>query len=263
MQNTFSFSRIWLLIKKQWFDNAKLYLLSASALVGLLTIIFTIWWLANKDSYRFNEDGTYAIFLIMLFVSGLIFSSTIFSILGDKAKGIYWLSIPATPGEKLATGFFYSFIVFPVIYLVSFWLVKHLTFFLISLDSRNEIIKTDASNIFVKVVLMNFFIAFFALQALFMLGSVYFERFAFIKTILVIFFIGFLFVMFTQFISNNLFPDHFGLNGNTFRIYENDQATKVYKIPGWFESILLPLAKFIWVPVLLTATYFRLKEKEI
>ncbi|MCC6290137.1 MAG: hypothetical protein IT249_19840 [Chitinophagaceae bacterium] len=264
MQNSFSFSRLWLLIKKQWFDNAKLYSLSALALTGILIIIFTIWWLANKQDHYFNEASTYGIFLAVLFVAGFIFSSTSFGVLGDKAKGIYWLSVPATPLEKLICGFFYSFIVFTVVYFTSFWLVKHITFFLIELNPQNTLRKADDNDVFKRIVLPNFLYAFFALQALFMLGSVYFERFAFIKTVLVSVFIAFIFVMFLQFIVNNLLPEHFGTRSFTeFRVYENDDAVKIYKLPNWIGAVIEPLAKFIWVPVLLIATYFRLKEKEI
>lgn len=264
MQNTFSFSRLWLLIKKQWFDNARLYLLSVMALVGILIITFTIWWLVNKQDHYFNENSTYAIFFVTLFIAGLIFSSTTFNMLGDKPKGIYWLSVPATPLEKLGTGFFYSFIVFPTVYITSFWLIKHFTFFMVELNPANVIERTRPDNVFIKQVAPNLFYCFFALQALFMLGSVYFERAAFIKTILIIFFIGLLFVLYTQFIAHNFFPQNFGFRGaETFRVYENDQPPRIYQLPGWFVTVLMPLTKFIWAPVLLAATYFRLKEKEI
>lgn len=263
MQNTFSFSRLWLLIKKQWFDNNKLYSLSALALTGILVIIFTIWWLANKYDYRFHERGTNIIFLIVLFASGLIFSSTTFGMLGDKAKGTYWLSVPATTLEKLACGFFYAFIVFPVFYFAAFWLVKHSTFLLIQLNPKNELAYTDPNDVFGKVVMPSLLYTFFSLQALFMLGSVYFERFSFIKTVLTGVLIAFVFVMFVQVLSNNLLPEHFGFRGFTeFRVYE-DNKPKIYSIPAWISKVIMPLAKYIWVPVLLTATYFRLKEKEI
>lgn len=264
MQNSFSFSRLWLLIKKQWFDNARLYSLSALALTGILVIIFTIWWLANKFEYRFHEGGTHAIFLIVLFISGLIFASTTFSLLSDKAKGLYWLSLPATPLEKLACGFFYSFIVFPVCYIISFLLVKHITFFLIQLNPKNDIIYVNANDVFVKEVMPSLFYVFFSLQALFMLGSVYFERFAFIKTVLVAALIGFIFIMFVQSLAQNLLPQNFGFKGfSEFRVYENEEGAKIYNIPAWIGKVIVPLSKYIWVPVLLTATYFRLKEKEI
>jgi hypothetical protein len=264
MQNTFSFSRLWLLIKKQWFDNSRLYALSASALIGILTIIFTIWWLANKFDYHFEEITTNVIFFVMLFVTGLIFSSTTFSTLGDKAKGLYWLSVPATAIEKLVCGIFYSCLVFLAIYFTSFWLIKHIFFFIIELDPRNTIRRIDPNDVFEREVTPILFYIFFALQALFILGSVYFERFAFIKTLLVAVFIAFLFVMFTMFLGHNLLPNNLSVKGfSDFRVYGDNEPPKLYRLPGWIDDVLVPIAKFIWVPVFLTATYFRLKEKEI
>ncbi|MBX3255010.1 MAG: hypothetical protein KF862_12785 [Chitinophagaceae bacterium] len=264
MQNTFSFSRLWLLIKKQWFDNSRLYILSALALTGLLIFIFLIWWLSGKYEHRFSEAPTKGIFFVMLFVAGSVFASTTFTMLGDKAKGIYWLSVPATPLEKLACGFFFSCIVFLAVYFTAFWLIKYITFFLIELNPRNVLVRTDPNDIFGQKVTPVLLYVFFAVQSLFMLGSVYFERFAFIKTTLVTLLICFLFVIFIQFLVHNLLPDSFGIRSfSKFIIYENNQPPKIYLLPHWVEDILQPLAKFIWVPVFLTAAYFRLKEKEI
>ena len=265
MDNIFSFSRLGLLIKKQWSDNSRLYILSALALIGLLILIFTIWWLANRYDYRFTETSTHIIFLIVLFVSGLVFASTTFATLGDKAKGIYWVSVPATAMEKLLCGFFYSCIVFMTLYLTGFWLIKHITFFLIELNPQNKLIRADPNDISERVIIPNFLYAFLALQALFILGSVYFEKFAFIKTILVILFIGFIFVMFTIFLGHNLLPRNFGAKGfSEFRVYDdNYEGARIYRLASWIGELIESLVRFIWIPVFLTAAYFRLKEKEI
>lgn len=265
MNNTFSLPRLGLLIKKQWFDNSRLYMLSALALTGLLALIFTIWWLVNRYDYRFTEASTNIIFFIVLFVSGLVFASTTFAMLGDKAKGIYWLGVPATTLEKLVCGFFYSCIVFIVLYMASFWLIKHIVFFLIELNPKNELIRVNPDDIFERVVAPNFLYTFFALQALFTVGSVYFEKFSFIKTILTILFIGFLFVMFCIFLGNNLLPRNFGIKGfSEFRVYHNNyEGSRIYHLADWIGDLIASLVKFIWVPVFFIAAYFRLKEKEI
>ncbi|MFT4019270.1 MAG: hypothetical protein QM668_20065 [Agriterribacter sp.] len=260
MQNSFSFSRLWLLIKKQWFDNAKLYTLSLLAMAGLLTIILTFWASVNGNG-RFDEEDTYGIFITLFFASGLIFASITFSALSDKAKGIYWLSIPATPLEKLLCGFFYSFIVFTAVYVAIFFIIQKIIFFFILLDPGNAVRYVSTKNLKEAIPIILYF--FIALQALFMLGSVYFERFAFIKTLLAIFTIGLIFVFFAQFLSNTVFPAHMGVNDfSSFKVYDGNEA-KVYKLPSWIRQVAVPAMKYIWCPVLLTAAYFRIKEKEI
>lgn len=257
MNNSFSFSRLGLLIKKQWFDNAKLYTLSVLALIGLLSIIFIFWAIANGD--RYDEEDTYVIFLILLFGAGLIFASTTFSALGDKAKGTYWLSIPATHLEKLVCGIFYSLIVFLAVYLLSFFIIQQITFAVIRLDTGNHI--RYMTNLKQPAVIYCYI--FVALQSLFILGSVYFERFAFIKTILAVLFIIFLFMLAGIFFAKNLLPHNSSMQGLTsFAIY-GDNEMKIYRLAPWIEDAVIAFMKFIWAPVFWVATYFRLKEKEI
>lgn len=256
MNNSFSFSRLGLLIKKQWFDNAKLYSLSVLALTGLLAIIFIFWAIVNGS--RYDEQDTIVIFFILLFGAGLIFASSTFAVLGDKAKGTYWLGIPATHLEKLLCGIFYSIIVFLVVYLVSFFVVRQITFVIIRLDPDNEI--RWAENFLPGEILCYIFIA---LQSLFMLGSVYFERFAFIKTVLAALFIIFLFMLAGVFFTKNLLPHNSGIRGLTSFATYGDNEMKLYRLAPWIEDTVIALAKFIWAPVFWVATYFRLKEKEI
>ncbi len=125
MNNAFSFSRLWLLIKKQWFDNVKLYMLSILAVFGLMAIVFFIWTWTSGPNY--DEVETYIIFFVGLFVTGLIFASITFGALGDRPKGIYWLSVPATHLEKLICGIFYSTILFTTFYFACFYIIQPIT----------------------------------------------------------------------------------------------------------------------------------------
>ncbi|HRO45255.1 hypothetical protein [Agriterribacter sp.] len=257
MNNSFSFSRLGLLIKKQWFDNAKLYSLSVLALIGLLSIIFIFWAIANES--RYDEEDTYVIFLVLFFGAGLIFASTTFGALSDKAKGTYWLSIPATHTEKLLCGICYSLIAFPVVFAVSFFIIQQITFFAIRLNPHNII--EPVRNLKDHVII--FCYIFLALQSLFILGSVYFERYAFIKTILAALFIIFLFMLAGIFFAKNLLPHNSGMRGLTSFVIYGDNEMKLYRLAPWIEDAVIALAKFIWAPVFWVATYFRLKEKEI
>lgn len=257
MNNSFSFSRLGLLIRKQWSDNAKLYSLSVLALIGLLTIIFIFWATANGN--RYDEQDTYVIFFILLFGTGLIFASTTFSTLGNKAKGTYWLSIPATHLEKLLCGIFYSLFVFFVVFTAGFLIVQQITFMLIRLDPDNIIRPMRHW----KKTAALFFYIFIALQSLFILGSVFFEKFAFIKTTLAALFIIFLFIITGILLAKNLLPHNSNLQGLTaFRVYGNNEV-KLYRLSPWIGDALIACTKLIWAPVFWVAAYFRLKEKEI
>jgi hypothetical protein len=109
MSSTFSISRLGKLIVKQLFENSRLYIFSVLALFGLLSLVFAFWISATGP--HFYEVGAYIIFLFGLFITGSVFASMSFNMLGSKDKGIYWLGIPATHLEKLICTIFYSTIV--------------------------------------------------------------------------------------------------------------------------------------------------------
>lgn len=259
-QNSFSFSRLGLLIKKQWFDNARLYMLSMLALTGILVIVFIFWFTFNGTK-RFDEQDTLAIYGVFLFIIGLIFASTTFNALSESAKGTYWLTVPATHMEKLSSGLFYGVIAFPLVYTMIFILVRHLVFFSILLDPDHYINYQNNIGEFIKYVT----IIFVPLQILFVLGSAYFKRYAFIKTVLVLLVVVFVYSFLFQVVTKELFDRGNGThmrNLTSVAIYES-QETRVFQLHPSVNQFIELLLQYIWAPVLLIATYFRLKEKEL
>lgn len=258
MQNSFSISRLGLLIKKQLFDNAKLYTLSLLALTGVLTLVFLCWAFFNGEQH-YDADDTLVIFMLFLFPVGFIFASNTFHALSNKAKGTYWLTVPATHMEKLIANIFYTTIVFLVVYILVFLVIQRATFFLITLNPKNNIRSVGSFWNEIKIA-ATFFIA---LQAAFVLGSVYFSKYAFVKTVLVLLTIGLCYALVVHFGAKYLFPEHLHVNGlSTVRTWEDDDS-KIYKLAPWVETTSEAVLKYIWAPVLLIATYFRLKEKEL
>ena len=122
MRSSFSFSRLLQLIRKQGIENGRLYLLSSLALVGLLALVFAFWISTTSPDY--HEEIMYVIFLFGLFIAGSIFASMTFNMLGNKDQGVYWLGFPASHLEKLICSIFYTTIVFSMVYVASFFLVK-------------------------------------------------------------------------------------------------------------------------------------------
>lgn len=259
-QNSFSFSRLGLLIKKQWFDNARLYMLSLLALTGILVIVFVLWVTFN-GSKRFDEQDTLVFYGIFLFVIGLIFASTTFNALSENARGTYWLTVPATNLEKLSSGLFYAVIAFPLVYTMIFLLLRQVVFFSIKLNPDHSINYQNNIGAFIKYLT----IIFVPLQILFVLGSVYFKRYAFIKTVLVLLIVVFVYSFLFQVITRELFDRGNGThmrNLTSVAIYEADE-TRILRLHPSVNQFVDLLLQYIWAPVLLVATYFRLKEKEL
>src|SRR5258708_21850858 len=68
MTSYFSFPRLLQLIRKQWIENSRFYLLSSLALVGMLALVFAFWISGSMPDY--HEEITYVIFLFGLFITG-------------------------------------------------------------------------------------------------------------------------------------------------------------------------------------------------
>lgn len=104
MNNTLSMPRLMRLMRKHWIENFSFYSMAALAIFGLLAVVLTIWLLGSGSYY--SEASLYVIYLSGLFIAGCIFAGNSFGMLGDKAKGGYWLALPASHLEKLITTIF-------------------------------------------------------------------------------------------------------------------------------------------------------------
>lgn len=267
MSSTFSLSRLGKLIAKQLFENSRLYLFCILALVGLLSVIFAFWFMSAGPNY--HEGGTYGIIYIGgLFLSGTVFASMGFNMLGSKDKGIYWLSIPATHLEKLICTLFFSTLVFTLIYILCFLLVKTITVSLLL-----EYIKTHPGNSYTtwdvldkgsNSIFVYAMYAFFAVQALYLLGSVYFSRYSFIVTSVIAAFLIFVFVYYNYRIQDDMFkPAVWDL----VSVRKFDPKIKdgyyLYSISPSVINGLKYFLQFGLAPLFWVITWYRLKEKEI
>ncbi len=268
MTANFSLKRTIQLVSKQWVENRRMYLMSILALVGLLGIVFG-FWAANGGSH-YNEESAYIIGLFGLFITGSIFASTAFNMLGSKDKGIYWISFPASHLEKFLATWFFNFLVFSVVYLLCFLLLKtgveSYIQALIDKDPSRYMYKklnwTNPSGL--NSVLPYFISAFFAVQAAFLLGSVAFKRFAFIITIVIVAALLFLFVYYLSKLDDYAFPN---LNWNIFSLREKyvqgKSGYKEYQNSPVIKEGILFFLKFLIAPCLWLITWLKLKEKQI
>lgn len=270
MTKDFSFRRLLLLIQKQWMENAKFYLYGTLALLGLLGFLFLFWSFTITTHTRFREENFIQLFFIGLFLSGAIFASTGFNMLGDKAKGSYWLSFPANHLEKLICLIFYNLIVFTVVYCLCFFLIEktiiaYIHYLIENNPGKYSFLPIDWNNANDNSYKIRYlFYAFFAVQALYLLGSIYFRRYSFIFTTIIIAILLFCFVLYMRNIQSIL-PENYHLQmGKALFVMDySGTSHKIYDLNQTLWNIVLFLVKFIWAPFFWLVTWFRLKEKEI
>jgi hypothetical protein len=172
----FSLLRFWLLTRKQWIENRKLYLFGTLALIGILSFFIILIIAENRNG--FSIDGQHNVFFIGLIAAGAFFSSTPLKLYEEKQKSIQAFMIPASVIEKYLVAVVYTMIFFPLVYLI-------ITYPLILLGHYIDLEVFGRFNALytfnLDQVATSTFI-FFAVQSCFLLFSLVFHRYAFLKT---------------------------------------------------------------------------------
>lgn len=271
MNQFFSFKRFSLLVFKHWSDNKKRYVLSVIAFIGLLITWFVFTLLI--DSKPMEKDMQLGTFLFSLFAVGTFYASQYFRDLGSRAKGINFLLVPASAFEKILCSLLYTVVLFFVVFIAAFYAAD-----ILMVTIANSFVATDdpdsirgVLNIFDAASLpfdgnltINILLIFFAIQSVFLLGSVYFEKYSFIKTVIcgfVVFFILF----FIVFLLYDLMPEGEYASGflTSYRIDNDGKDDYLVRLPGWLGQTLYYVLMYGIAPFLWIVTYYRLKEKQV
>jgi len=264
-------NRFGLLLKRQWLEFGKIYLMS---LVVLTAIIVGMYFFntpkIGHDNFRWtNTNFTQLGFKLPLFlVAGLLFisivASTYFGVLGQKSKAIMELMTPASVVEKFLCGIFFTVIVSILSYLLIFYVVDKIFIQYINSLWENQKLLNYHTQKLTPVIFSNIFdditeepeykflfVSPFLISSIFFLGSVYFNRFHYIKTaVSITAFLTFIITL-TIKIGISLMKDKTPINNGIVVGEKNFIFTAFF----WLTTILTLI---IW-----TITYIRLKEKEV
>lgn len=256
MNKIFRLSRFWRLFSKHTAEHYGAYLMSVAVLAGVMLLggAFIVFLIPGPMDAGFQS----VVFVILMLISGTIFSSTVFSDLGDKRKAIPAMTLPATQLEKFMVGWVYAYPIFMVFYTCIFYLVL---MGLISLKQwpghHTEVLTIFQGRIYIMLILFTF------LQAISLFGAVFFEKMHFIKTGFC-FFVGYaVIILFNTIylkiaVGPNIKPAipfgtlNFIESGKDYALGTSDTDTI------WIFGLLMLLAILFWF-----ATYFRIKEKQI
>ncbi|HEX2534821.1 MAG TPA: hypothetical protein VHK69_13840 [Chitinophagaceae bacterium] len=278
MNQTFEFSRWRLLVGRHWAENRKRYGLALGALMGMMILWYV--FVISTDPARPLEEGMQLItYFFGLFLAGSFYASQFFHELGSKPRAIEYLLTPASNLEKLLSGLFYM-IVFFILYTLAFYIVNTATIALVNavhssydtsvLTENGPQTKQKIVNVFYHIegaggenINSWLLLLYVNLQAAFLLGSVYFTRYSFIKTVILIAICMLAMVLGEAYFSNKLIPNGGFRNGlSSFGFWRGNQLYQI-QLPGWIDPVLRALFFYGLMPVLWTVTYFRLKEKEV
>ncbi|RZL57709.1 MAG: hypothetical protein EOO93_17695, partial [Pedobacter sp.] len=91
MNNTFNINRFGLLLKRQWLDFGKIYLISLVVVIGVIIGFYAFSAPLPSKTNNFDYDSNldmrfrYPLFLILGFLFISIVASSYFSLLGQKS----------------------------------------------------------------------------------------------------------------------------------------------------------------------------------
>ena len=270
MNQFFSFERFRLLVLKHWADNKKRYGLSLIAFIGLLISWFVFTILTGFDDIPMGRAAQQVTFFLGLFAVGTFYASQYYSHLGSRAKGINFLLVPASAFEKLLCSLFYTVVLFFVFFVVTFYLVDLLMVSIVNSFPGTE--KISVVNVFKIIIVrfnkdstINFLLFYFSVQSAFLLGSVYFEKYSFVKTIICGFVACFSLFCLMILFSEVILPDGDYPMGflTSYLIYVDGVQDHLVQIPRWIGEVFRFLVMYAVAPFFWIVTYYRLKEKQV
>jgi hypothetical protein len=277
MNSVFDFNRWSLYTSKHWNENKRKYLLSLGAIGGLLILWFSFLILVTREN-PIGENIQMVTFYVGLFLTGCLYTSLIFADLSEGAKAIHFLLVPASAFEKLLTAILFSLILFFISYTVIYYVIDYSMVKWISsivaeaghYTKANYGFTSKVINVFVAPpgmgdnLYLYILLAYIGVQSAFLLGSIYFVKYNFIKTTVSVLVVFLFLVFFLNKVIHLFMPDGgFFEPFSVYRVYRGDKGDVAIQLPEWMNIISLFLFKYSLAPVLWVVTYFRLKEKEV
>lgn len=120
MNQIFSFKRYAWLLKSQWYENASIYKIGIVLAVVLTIVIFVSFTSGQQFDVSQFKHIQATVFILSGILVSLAFGAVFFNKLHSKEKGMFYVSLPILPLERIAVTFFCSAIVVPVLFLIIF-----------------------------------------------------------------------------------------------------------------------------------------------
>jgi hypothetical protein len=258
MNNTFNIQRFGLLLKRQWLEFGKIYLIIMGVALGIIIAFYgfgfaKVLFEGEEISAR-EANFREPLFLILGFLFISIIASSYYAHLGQKPKAIIDLLIPASTFEKFLSGIFFTAILSTLSFLILFYLTD--LAFISKVKGHINGYDTEVLEYFFKRNWKNAFMPVFAIPffvtSVFLLGSVYFNRFHYIKTAISVMIFSGIWTYISYKAGKILFDGRIPVNmdGNNHM----DQRD---------GELLILLLFSVLTLVFWGITYVRLKEKEV
>jgi len=259
--NYFSLKRFKNLLRNDWLINQKTYLFT---LVGIALAIYGLCYFLMRTSGHFTNSQYLGLFIFYMIGNGIIIGTS-FPVLTDHVKTINYILTPASIIEKYMVQFLNRIVIFIPLALLIFWVAVHLAKAsllkdqAIGFDLVNRIddfhYKGLVNQLYYKDLVPSL-LGIFSYYTFLFAGSVYYNRYALAKSIILTGAILFSVYLFLLLFSHLVFPEQ----TKGFNVY-----FYVYNVTKDIDNIkffLYTIASLSWL-FFLPLAYFKLKEKEV
>lgn len=249
-----NWSSIRLLITRQLKEYLKLYMISLALLAGLLSFMFLLIYNWRDSFTGAVENG---VFLIGLFLSGGLFTNSMFREFSNKPEGIWLLNIPATSLEKLLSAVLLSSVLFLTVYLGIFFLIDGIY---LGITGQSGSLFKIFDNGFHEFIFL-----YLIFNGLVLVGRASFSKHSFLKTMVLIIGGVILLNTFNNFTLEYMIPDLSVTSSMPFSSFQFRHSGENIHVllPSSTRAAFMP---FLWtlLPLALWGiTWLKIKEKEI
>ncbi len=252
-QSMFNIKRSMFLLYRQLCFSTNGLLIGFGAVSGVLVFILSMTLLFG---HRGLDNNVYFGTIIpTFFIMGYVFTSNIFSELRTPQRGYLFLMLPASILEKLLVPWLISSVLFVLASVAMIFLINILLLVISLIFLGNPVTIFNPC----ALPVLKMYAIYLVTQPIFVLGSVYFRRYNFLKTVLSLFvFILILGIYVT--LAGKLIINH-----NFQGIHFEDGVPQ--HLEHFFTSVFFPAVKILFwgciAPFFLIVSYFRLKEREV
>ena len=201
--------------------------------------------------------GQAGLFFTVFFVGGYILASRVFQELGDYRTGYMYLTLPVSNLERLLVGWATTSVMYSMLGMAAFLILSHLANFLAASSFGFQFQWIG----FGTIPWVKLFGIFIVTQSVFILGSAFFKKHAFLKTLLAIFILQNVIGIISFLLGWGIITE---FSTGSLSIQENSISEGLVLI---METTVPIVAKILFWgilgPFFLTASYFKIKETEI
>lgn len=250
--NVFDIGRFNLLLRRQFTENRKSLMWEAISIFGVFMLLFVF---AGGNSSGYTTKEQWNLYAITLIFTG-IYNTKLLTKLRPDGQGLHQITLPASQLEKLLSVLVYSAVVFPLLYSIVFFASNYLTYFIFH---RFEWMHMELLTFDFTSNMMPFSTAIWGmiiLNAIFILGALWFKKHYFLKTIASGIAIGVLVGLLLG-ATNHLPAISSTIADHSYIWWEAERNTLKWIDPA-LRALNYLIAPFLWM-----VAYFRLTEKQI